>query len=249
LSSSDPAVPSPRSGLLNVADIIIAPTAAFDRLRQAPTWFWAFVAASLLAIAGSLLAQPGMQHALEVSLPAQLAGDPNVAKLPPEQQQKQIAAAMGMMRVMTQVGWILVPFSIMITGLIQALILTVTNAIAKGDGDFKKFFALSVTVSVVGTGLYYIVYALIVVMRGSSAFDSMTALQTAVPGLGLLVPGAHGWLAGFLSAFNIFFLWATALLALGTMRIGHVSRGAAWTASLVLLVFYALFAAFGARNG
>jgi Yip1 domain len=249
LSTSDPAVPSPRSGLLNVADIIIAPNAAFDRLRQVPTWFWAFLVASLLAIAGSLLAQPGMQHALEVSLPAQLAADPNMAKLPPERQQTQIAAVMKTMHVMTQIGWILVPFAILITGVIQALILTVANAIAKGDGDFKKFFALSVTVSVVGTGLYTIVYALIVLVRGPSAFESMTALQTAVPGLGLLVPGAHGWLSGFLGAFNIFFLWASALLAFGAMRVGRVSPGAAWSASIVVLVFYALFAAFGARNG
>jgi Yip1 domain len=249
LSTSDPAVPSSTSGLLNVADIVIAPNAAFDRLRLVPTWFWAFLVASLLAIAGSLLSQPGMLHALEVSLPARLAADQNVAKLSPEVQQKQLAAAMAMMHVMTRIGWILVPFAILITGVIQGLILTVANAIAKGEGDFKKFFALSVTVSVVGTGLYTVVYARIVLVRGPSTFDSVTALQTAVPGLGLLVPGAHGSLAGFLSAFNVFFLWATALLALGTIRIGHVSRGAAWSASIALLVFYALFAAFGARNG
>jgi hypothetical protein len=249
LSTSDPAVPSPRSGLLNVADIVIAPNAAFDRLREVPTWFWAFVVASLLAIAGSLLLQPGMQHALEVSLPAQLAADPNIAKLSPERQQTQIAAMLRVTRVVTQIGWILVPFAILITGLIQAFILTVANAIAKGDGDFKKFFALSVTVSVVGTGLYYIVHALIVLVRGPSAFDSMTAIQAAVPGLGLLVPGAHGWLAGFLGTLNIFFLWATALLALGAMRVGKVPRAAAWTASILLLVFYAAFIAFGARNG
>ncbi len=248
MNSSDPAVPA-RSGLLNVADIIIAPNAAFDRLREVPTWFWAFVVASLLAIAGSLLSQPAVQHALEVSMPAQLAADPNMAKLPPEQQQKQIAMVMGMSRVMTQIGWIIVPFSILVTGLIQALVLTVANAIGKGDGDFKKFFALSITVSVVGTGLYYIVYALVILVRGPSAFESITALQAAVPGVGLLVPGAHGWLAGFLGAFNVFFLWATALLALGAIRVGHVSRGAAWSASILLLACYALFVAFGARNG
>ena len=248
MSTSTPSVDR-RGGLLNVADIVIAPNAAFDRLRIVPAWLWAFIVATLLAVVGSLLAQPALLHAFETSMPAQLAADPNMAKLPADQQQKQIAMIMGFSRTMFQLGWLIVPFAILIASLLQALALTVVNAIGKGQGSFAKFFALAVTVSVVGTGLYYLVFGLVAVLRGASSFETMSAMQSLVPGFALLVPGAHGATAGFLGAFNVFYLWATALLALGTVRIARISPGLAWGAPIVLLLLTACFSAFGQRNG
>jgi hypothetical protein len=248
LKSIDVAI-APRSGWHNVADIIVAPNAAFDRLRQVPAWGWAFIVAAVLGIVGSLLSQPAVWHAMQSTLPAQLAADPNMMKLPPDEQQKRIASIMGITRVMSQIGFVFIPFVILIAGAIQALVLTVANAIAKGDGDFKKYFALSITVSVVGTGLYSLILALIVLVRGASSFETMGAVQSVIPGLGMLVPGAHGSLAGFLGAFNVVALWATALLALGTIRLGRVAPVAAWSASVLLLLCTALIAAAGARNG
>ena len=212
-----------------------------------PTWVWAFVAATLLGVAGSLLAQPAILHAFETSMPAQLAHDPNIAKLPAEQQQKQIGAVMGFMRGTFKVGWMIVPFAILISSLCQALVLTIANAIGKGSGRFATFFGLAVTVSVVGTGLYYLVLGLIVTLRGASSFETMDAVQTAVPGLASIV-SAHGMLGGFLSAFNVFYLWATALLALGTVRIARLAPALAWGAPVLLLLLTALFTAYGQRN-
>lgn len=238
-----------RSGLLNVADIIVSPNAAFDRLRVVPTWGWAFLVTTLLGIAGSLLIQPAVLHALDVSLPAQLAADPNITKLPAAEQQKQIANISGAIRALTQISWIFTPAAILLAGLVQALALTFAGAIGKGTGGFKTFFALSITAGVVGTGLYSLVAALIVLVRGAGTFDSTASVQGVVPGLAMLVPAAHGATAGFLSAFNVFFLWATVLLALGAIRIARMSAVAAWVGSIVPLILFALFAAYGARNG
>jgi hypothetical protein len=238
----------PRSGLANVVDIVIAPNAAFERIRQVPVWGWAFLVATLLGIAGTLLAGPAVQHALETSMPATLAANDAIAKLPPDQQQKQIATIMSVSKAFARFSWVFVPIFILIGGLIQGLIMLIANAATRGDGTFKKFFALSVTVAVVGTGLGSLVLGVIVMIRGASSFETTTSVQSALPSLGLLAPGAKGALAGFLGALSVFTLWATALLAMGMSRVGRIPRGAAWATAIIMLLLTACFAAYGAKQ-
>ena len=246
MSTSAPPVER-RSGLANVVDIIIAPNAAFERIRQVPVWGWAFLVAALLGVAGTLLAGPAIQHAMETSLPAQFAANEAVAKLPPDQQQKQIAMMMSASRIFAKLYWIFVPPAILLIGLIQGLIMLIVNAATRGDGTFKKYFALAVTTAVVGTGLGSIVLGAIVTLRGANSFETTTAVQAALPSLALLAPGAKGALAGFLGSLNVFYLWAAALLALGMARVGRIPRGAAWATAIAMLLLTACFAAFGAR--
>ena len=237
-----------RSGLLNVVDVIIAPSTAFARLRLVPTWGWAFLVATLLAIAGSLLTQPAVMHAIATGMPAQLAASPAIARLPAAQQTTVVQQQLAVFRFIAQYGWLFSPVYILLAGVIQALVMTIANAIVKGDGSFGKYFALSVTVAVVGLGFASLVTALIVVLRGAGSFDDMKAIQSAAPSLALLAPGAHGALRGFLEALSAFNLWATVLLALGMTVVGRIPRPAAWiTAGLILLV-NALAAAYGAAQ-
>lgn len=238
-----------RGGLSNVVDIIVSPGSAFARLRVVPTWGWAFLVAALLAVAGSLLSGPATLHALQTSLPAQLAADPGVQKLPPEQQQAMIKNALKFTKIFAQIGWLFVPVAILFAGLFQGLIMTIANAVARGEGSFKKYFALSITVSIVGFGLYSLVVGIIALIRGADAFDSPIAVQAAVPSLALLAPGAHGALAGVLSALNVFYLWALTLLALGMTQVGRIRPPVAWAAAIFMLLCTAAFSAYGARNG
>jgi MFS family permease len=241
--------PARRGGLSNVVDIIVAPSAAFGRLREVPTWGWAFLVGAVLGIAGTVMAIPAVMHALDLTLPAQLAADPSTAKLPPDQQQKQIAMVMSISKTVGKFFWVFAPVGLLIVGLVQALGMTIANAVAHGDGGFKKYFALSLNVAIVGFGLNSLVVGIIVLVRGPDSFETPTAIQAVIPSLAMLVPGAHGALAGFLGAFNVFYLWATALLALGMTVVGRLSRSAAWTTAIVLLVLGAGYLAYGARNG
>lgn len=238
----------PRSGLLNVVDVVIAPSTAFARLRLVPTWGWAFLVAVLLAVAGSLLTQPAVMHAIATGMPAQLAAAPAIARLPAAQQAHVIQQQLAVFRFIAQYGWLFAPVWILLLAVIQGLVMTVANAIAKGDGSFGKYFALSVTVAVVGLGLASIVTALIVVLRGAGSFDDMKAVQGAVPSLATLVPGSHGALHGFLEGLSVFNLWATALLALGMTVVGRIPRSAAWTTAGLMLLVAALAAAYGAAQ-
>jgi hypothetical protein len=237
-----------RGGLANVVDIIIAPNAAFERIRQVPAWGWAFLVAALLGVAGALLVGPAVLHAMETSLPAQFAANDAIAKLPPDQQQKQIAMMMSVSRVVAKFSWAFIPPAILLIGLVQALIMLIANAAGHGDGTFKKFYALSITVSVVGSGLGSLVLGLIVMLRGASSFESQSAVTSALPSLALLMPGAKGALAGFLGSLNIFVLWATALLAFGMQRVGRIPGGVAWATAILMLLLTACLAAYGAKT-
>ncbi|MBV8749716.1 MAG: YIP1 family protein [Candidatus Eremiobacteraeota bacterium] len=247
MSTSPPAVGN-RPGLSNVVDIIIAPNAAFARLREVPTWGWAYLVVVLLGIAGALLVMPGVMHAMQTSIPAQLATNPGIMKLPADQRDKAIQNGLKFALLVAQFSWVFVPIGVLLVGLLQGLIMLVFNAVGKGDGSFKKYFALSVTVGIVGYGLASLATGIIVMLRGSDSFESTVAIQQVVPSLALLAPGASKVLTAFLAIFNVFTIWATVLTAYGMTVVGRVSRAPAWTAALAMLVLTALFAAWGASR-
>lgn len=246
MSTSEPAVQR-RSGLATVVDIIVSPSAAFASLRAAPTWGWAFLIATVLGIIGSLLVGPAILHAMQTSMPAQLAANPQIAQLSPDKQQAAINQAMAISKVVAQFSFVIIPIAILIAAAVQGLIMLIANAAAHGDGDFKKYFALSVNVSVVGVGLSYVVLGIIVLVRGADSFEAVASVQGSLPGLGLLSNG-HGAMAGFLGAINVFSVWSIVLLALGMTGVGRIPRVPAWITAVVMLLLTACFAAFGARS-
>jgi hypothetical protein len=247
LSTSESTV-GPRPGLSNVVDIVIAPNAAFARLREVPTWGWAYLVVVLLGVAGALLYIPALIHTVDATLPAKLASVPQVAKLPPDQQQRVIAAQVGVTRTIFQLFWVFVPIQALLVPLLQSVVMLIPNAVSGGDGTFKKYFALSMNVQVIGYGLLSLVLGLIVVIRGASSFEEQSAVTSSAPSLALLMPGVKGFLAGFLGTLNVFALWSTALLALGMQRVGRIAAAAAWVTSIVMLLLAACLAGWGAAQ-
>ncbi|HTW86028.1 MAG TPA: hypothetical protein VMD91_18300 [Candidatus Sulfotelmatobacter sp.] len=239
MSTSEPTI-EPRSGLLNVVDIIVAPNAAFARLSVVPTWGWAFLVATLAGIAGSLLAGPATLHAFEQWGPPLYAQ--SFQHLGSAERDQQVARAMSVGRIFVQFGWVGVPIALLVGSLVQAVVLLIGNAIGKGQGSFAKFYALSMTAAVVGVGLTYLLAGVIALIRGPGAYDTPTGVVSAVPGLAMLVPGATGKLQAFLSTLSVTALWSTALVALGMVAIARVSRPVAWTTALVTLLGGALIA-------
>jgi hypothetical protein len=244
VNTSEPTVP-PNSGLINVADIIVAPNAAFARLRIVPTWGWAFLVASLLGIAGALLAEPAIAHAWDQYGPPQLAVQ--FQNVDAAQRSKMIAQATQASHLVFQFVWISVPIGLLIASLLQALVMMVANAIVHGEGTFSRFYALAMNVGVVGIGLSWFLIGIIAVVRGPGAYATQTAVSGSVPGLALLAPGAGLKLATFLSALNVTAIWSIALLALGMMTIARLSSAAAWTTAIIMLVLSSVIPAAFAR--
>jgi len=235
--------PSNRSGLQVALDIIIAPKAAFESLREVPTWGWAVLIAAVLAIIGSLVSGPAFVHALSIEMPPKFAQQ--YANLPADQREAATARAMAAVTAFSKFAFIFVLIAIPITGLIQAVVMLIANAIGKGDGSFKKFWALSINVSIVGIGLSSIVIMIIVLVRGADTFNSSADIAGSIPSLAMLAPGADKVLTRFLAAFNVFNLWAAALLVIGMSIVARIPRGVAIGAATFMIVCAAAFAAFG----
>lgn len=234
-----------RNGLVNVIDVVVAPESAFGRLRVVPTWGWTFLVATLLGIAGMLLMLPAQTHAFEKSAPAMYAALPQIAKLPPDQQATRVNAAVKAGRTVIQLSWLAVPVTLLLGALIQSIVMLVANAIVRGDGSFARYWALSVATALISVGFGLLLTGLIATLRGPDAFSTTADVQRALPGLGLLAPGANPKLGAFLGAFNVTAIWAAVLTALGMRTVGRVATiPAAVTAALLLLVsatFVALF--------
>jgi len=239
--------PSSRSGLQTALDVIVAPKAAFLALREVPTWGWAFLVAAVLAVVGSIVTGPAIGHAMATEMPAKLAASPQFAQMPADQRDAAIARTVGFFVTFAKFSFIIVIVGILVSGLIQALIMLIANAIGKGDGNFKKFWALSINVSVVGSGVASIVLMIIVLIRGADSFNSTVDIAGSVPSLALVAPGAGKTLATFLGTINIFNIWTAVLLAMGMGTVARIPRGVAVTFAVLMLVAAAGFAASGQR--
>lgn len=225
-------------------DIVVAPNAAFARIRAVPTWGWAFLAATIIGIIGVLLAQPASLHALQVSGPAMYGSNPAVTQLPADKQPEMIARMVGFGTVMLKFQFVFVPIGLLIGALLSAVIMLIANAISRGDGTFKRFFALTMTTAIVSS-LGLLLNGVIAVVRGPSGYETMQSVQTALPSLGLLVPGAGAKLATFLGGLNVTSIWAAVLSALGMIGVARIKPPIAWaTALIVLLCGAGLAAAF-----
>ncbi len=235
MSTSQAAV-GPRPGLATALDIVIAPSQAFERLRIAPTWGWAYLIAAGLGIVGMFLMIPASLHGLEVGGPAMFATSPAIANLPPDQQQAGIARMIGITQGITRFQWILVPIIMLIGSLIGSVVMLIGNTIAHGDGTFKKLWALSINSAVVSIGIGLLLTGLICVVRGPASFSSPNEVQRALPSLALLAPGGGVKLQTFLAGFSIVSLWAATLLALGMKTVARMSAPAAWATSIIMLV-------------
>lgn len=226
-------------------DILIAPRDAFARIRETPTWVWALIIAVVVGSISVLAFLPALKHALETGLPAQLAANPAIAKLPSGEQQKQIATMVSLQLKIVNFTWLFTIVVVPLVAAVQALVMLVAAKIGGGDRTYKHFWSLAVHVQIAGSVGGLLADA-IVLLRGANSFDAPDQLQTVLPNLGLLVPGGPHVLVGFLSALNVIALWQCALLAFGMIAVGRISRPVAWTAAILMLLTVGVFAAIGA---
>jgi MFS family permease len=240
-----------RAGLQTALDIAIAPRAACAALREAPTWGWAFAIAALLGMIATLAMNPIWLHVLERELPARFAATGQIAQMPADARNALIAQQLGLAKTLTGFSFLLIPFVLAGGCALQALVMLAANALAGGDGTFKKFWALAVNAAVVGTGIASVALLAIALLRGPDAFPSSAAVANAVPGLGTFVSPEAKPAAAFLSAINVFAVWDSVLLATGMIIVARLPRGSAIAAALVILAGTGVFPLAGAalQNG
>lgn len=241
-------LPSNRAGWLTALDVIVAPNAAFVRLREAPTWFWAFLMSVVLGIIGSLLVAPALDHYFSSgAYGAELIRSPQIANLPADQQQKAIATATGIVRATQKFNVVILPVVLLFVAVVQTVIMLLASAITKGKGTFGSLWAAAMNVAIVGFGLFSLINGVIVMIHGSDNFTSTADFTSAVPNLGLLIPRSAVKLHAFFTTFHVFNIWASVLLVIAMEKTALMDRVPAIVTAAILLVCTALFATLAAR--
>ncbi len=241
-------VVAPQPGWKTALEIIISPKAVFERLAQAPKWVWAFLIASILGIIGSLILAPTFEHYLTSGgYAAEMARNPAFQNMPAEKRDAAIAQAAGFTKGLTKFGFIFVPFTILIGGVINSILMLIGSAAGGGKGSFAKFWSISMHVSVVTLGIGSLLNAIIVTLRGADSFNSLADLGAAVPGLALLIPASAVKLHAFFGAFNVVTIWGAVLFALGMIVSAHVKRVPAAITAFMILAIFGLFSTLSAN--
>ncbi len=220
------------NGLKTALDIVIAPKEAFEQLRAAPIWGWALLLVIVLYAVASYLMTPALLHATATDWPRQVAADPRLAQMAPDQQQQ----ALGWTQKIVQLAWLFAPIVALLGILVQAVVMLIFKSAGKGDAPFRALWASAVNIQVPALGISALLTAAIVLLRGSDNFNSAAELQTAMPSLGLLVPSSAIKLHAFASAFNPFTLWAVGLTIAAMAIVARVDRTWAWATGVVWLL-------------
>jgi hypothetical protein len=227
------------NGLSILWDMVVAPATAFEALRERPVWLWAFIVTSVLGAIGSLLIIPASEHVATMTFAQLVQTDPNVAGLSAERQKSMLAMTVGVQHYV----WIFYPILVMVGVLISTLVMLIVNAIGKGDGNFRRLFAVAMNVGFVSFGISYLLIGFLAYLRGPDTFATQRDLVGVIPSLGWLVPSTALKLGTFLGAITPLSLWAMVLLATGMQKTANIKSAAAWTGAAVLLLVPALLGA------
>jgi hypothetical protein len=240
MSTSAPAAAG-TNGLPAVVDTIVAPSDAFERLRVAPTWGWALIAALVLMLVGAYLQGPAARHAAVVQTQTMMNNSTFFANVPAEKKQEAVANA-GKPNAFSYIGPVFVLFFAVF---FNALILLIANAAGRGQADFKRLWCGSMNIAVPTLGLGAIVLGVIAMVRGADSFNSSLDIARAVPSLASLVPHASATLSGFLSAISIFSLWGLFLNATMMRVTAKMSPTASYVSAAIVTLLGACIAAGG----
>jgi len=228
------------NGLSTALNVIVAPREAFETLRVAPTWGWALIITLVTSLIGTYLAGPAQMHAVHAGMVAQLAANPNLDEA---QRNAQIAMA----DKFGSFSWAFVPIIIMLVVALQSLIMLIFNAIGSGSANFKHFWATSMNIMIPGFGMYSLVVGVLAMVRGTSAYNSMSDLYLSVPSLAWIAPHAGIKTVAFLYYFNPFFLWAAVLIAMAMQVVARVPKVQAYLTAAAIFFGGALLQMVTAR--
>jgi hypothetical protein len=233
----------PASGFQTLADVIVAPASAFERLRTQPTWGWAFIVAIVGATIGAYFTIPAIMHGTQASWASTMAANPRTAALSPAEQQRSLQIVLNFMRFSWIFTIVFVPIAIFIFSIIMLLF----SAIGRGSASFASMWAVACNIAVVSAAIASIVTGITVSIRGASSFNSPQSVTAAVPSLALFAASAGPKLYAFLGGLNVFSIWAAALVYVAMRKTARIGTVPATIAALILLVIPALLGAVGAR--
>lgn len=224
------------SGLITYIWVVVRPRAAFERLKNAPTWGWAAIFGLLLTLAALLIAEPAQLHVLAVSESHRIAVLPPSERVRAQMVQLQMA---GSHTTFFIIGALLGPW---ITWFLMALFFLMTAAISRARAVFGAAWVVVLNTYVI-YGLSGIANSAFLAARDPHQVNSAIDL-VALPSPGWLFPHNPA-IAGFLSVYNPLDIWYFGMIGMALTAVLSVPRAAAVVATVgfsLLLGFFAMAA-------
>jgi hypothetical protein len=212
--------------VLDLANVLLEPTAVFERVRERPRFLAPFLALAVMAVVIGVLQLPYVK----AGLAAQFAQTPNMT---PEQAQTGMTFA--------PIGIVLGPIIYALFLLLNAFILWVSVSVLSGDAKYRTLLSVAAYASITYV-LLQLVGVIVLMLRGTASIASMVDVQPAL-GLDLLAPEAKGFALALLRGINPFILYGLFLTSVGVAVTHKTGKGTAYTAATIQYVVSLLIGA------
>jgi hypothetical protein len=238
-STPSPAPAAKASVFEDFVDIFYAPSAVYERRRDASPWLPIIVVGLVIGVgylASSGAMQPMMDAEFDRGMKAALERNPEMT-----QEMMEQGRAIGEMGA--KVGAFLgAPFAIAFTGLVLHLVSRLFDAT-----QVMRASILIAAYAFVPRMLQAILLPVQLQFANPENLDGMYRLSIG-PARFLDPDTASALMVAVAGRFDFFILWTTALLAIGLAVIGRVPRAQAWMAAAMVWVVGAVPALWGAMN-
>jgi len=238
MASTSTAVPQKSNGLATYLSVLWSPSAAFDQLRQTPTWGWAaLIGIALLAVA-TIVSMP------EIVKVAHIAQQQQLSTMSADQQanaRQAMASSSGLIPLFAIIGVFIVTWLIW---LVSAVVYAIGSALSGAGAKFSLAWVVAVNLGIIAF-VGALVNAIILAARGPDAISSALD-QYALPSLGMFFHD-NVKLATFLNTYNVDYIWLYVVAVIGLERTLLMKRGAAIATVLIYSLIGAGLAASFAR--
>jgi len=230
MASTSTAVPQKPNGLATYLSILWAPGAAFDQLRETPTWGWAALVGIILMVAATFISMP------EIVKVAHIAQAQQLATMSADQQaaaRQTMASTSGLIPIFGLVGVLVITWVIW---LISTTVYAIGGALSGAGAKFSLAWVVSVNLGIIAF-VGALVNAIILAVRGPDSISSALD-QYTLPSLGMFFHD-NVKLATFLNTYNLDYIWLYIVSVIGLERTLSMNRGAA----IATVVIYSLIGA------
>lgn len=193
--------------------MILNPTEQFEKIKERPLIWGAMVIVTILTVIGTWLMSLGIE------IPAE------VEELVEEVPGLEVISQVGMI-----IGGIITPIlGVLITSFIYWIIIK----IARSEATFKQLFSMNTYIMLISAFSALVNGALLAFIGGDG--------EIIFTSLGSLMP-VEGAMAGLFNNLEVFTIWSLILSAIGLHKVADLSKGLAWTISIVIFVITVVFA-------
>jgi hypothetical protein len=200
----------------SVFGMIWSPIEQFERIRERPRILGPMVIIVVLFIIGMLITMLSVDVGLDG-----VSGE-------------EMAAFAGIAAVFSGIIGVIAP---VIGTLISSFIYWIIAKLAQSEVSFKQLFSMCTYIMII-SALSTVINGIGIAILGGNGESMFTSIGSFIP--------AEGAIGGLLNSIELFSIWGVILVALGLNRVANLSKGLAWTISIVFFVIGVVFAMIGA---